>query len=168
MAKAFQRTHRSRMISSSARSKTLPVGLFGVFRMIALVFGQRRRRVRRDRISNPARAVSRNAARRRTKSRRPVIFVERLEDDHFVAGVDDGHHGGHDRFGGTAADGDFALGVDRECRGALEFFRNGIAQRFRAPGNRVLIDVRAMASCAAPLISAGAGKSGKPCERLTA
>src|SRR5258707_5935754 len=39
MQNAFQRTQRSRMNSSSARVNTLPVGLFGVLRIIALVFG---------------------------------------------------------------------------------------------------------------------------------
>src|SRR5260221_6567082 len=39
MQNAFQRTQRSRMYSSSVRVKTLPVGLFGVLRIIALVFG---------------------------------------------------------------------------------------------------------------------------------
>src|SRR5258707_15883672 len=39
MQNAFQRTHRSRMNSSSARVNTLPVGLFGVLRIIALVCG---------------------------------------------------------------------------------------------------------------------------------
>src|SRR5260370_32867837 len=39
MQNAFQRTQRSRMNSSSARVNTLPVGLFGVLRMMALVCG---------------------------------------------------------------------------------------------------------------------------------
>src|SRR5258705_5587903 len=39
MQKAFQRTQRSRINSSSWRVKTFPVGLLGVLRMIALVCG---------------------------------------------------------------------------------------------------------------------------------
>src|SRR5258707_15892701 len=39
MQNAFQRTQRSRMNSSSARVNTLPVGLFGVLRIIAFVCG---------------------------------------------------------------------------------------------------------------------------------
>ena len=38
-----------------------------------------------------------------------VVFVERLEDDDFVAGIDDRHHRGHHRFGRAATDGDLAL-----------------------------------------------------------
>src|SRR5258707_15455547 len=39
MQNAFQRTQRSRINSSSARVNTLPVGLFGVLRIIAFVCG---------------------------------------------------------------------------------------------------------------------------------
>ena len=70
-----------------------------------------------------------------------VIFVEGFEDDDFVAGIDDGHHGGHHGFGGAAADGDFALGVVGDVLGAGEFFDDGVAQRLGAPGDGVLIDV---------------------------
>ena len=37
--------------------------------------------------------------------------------------------------------GDFAFGIDANSLRALEFFDDGVAQRFRAPGDRVLIDV---------------------------
>ena len=57
-----------------------------------------------------------------------VIFVEGFEDDDFVTGIDDGHHGGHHGFGGTAADGDFALGIVGDVLGAREFFDDGVAQ----------------------------------------
>ena len=72
---------------------------------------------------------------------RPIILVVRLEDNDFIAGINDGHHGGHHRFGGTAADGDFTLGIDANSLSAFEFFHDGVAQRFRAPGDGVLIDV---------------------------
>jgi hypothetical protein len=70
-----------------------------------------------------------------------VIFVEGFEDDDFIAGIDDGHHGRHHGFGGAATDGDFALGIDGEALGAVEFLDDGVAERLGAPGDGVLIDV---------------------------
>ena len=72
---------------------------------------------------------------------RPVILVIRLENHDFVARIDDGHHGGHHGFRRTTANRDLAFGIDANALGALEFFDDGVAQWFRAPGNRVLIDV---------------------------
>ncbi len=72
---------------------------------------------------------------------RAVIFVMGLEDHHFVAGVDDAHHGGHHGFGRAAGDGDLALGIDAHALRALKFARDGIAQFLGAPGDGVLIDV---------------------------
>jgi hypothetical protein len=73
---------------------------------------------------------------------RAIIFVEGLEDHHFIAGIDDGHHRGHHRFGRAAANGDFAFGIDLNSLHAPEFFGDGIAEIFGAPGDGVLIDVR--------------------------
>src|SRR5882762_6920583 len=70
-----------------------------------------------------------------------VIFVEGFEDHDLVAGIDDGHHGGHHGFGGAAADGDFAFGVIGDVLGAGKFFHDGVAQRLGAPGDGVLVDV---------------------------
>ena len=94
-------------------------------------------------IEIPVRRLQLHEARRGAGKNRvgAVILVERLEDDDFVAGIDDAHHGGHHGFGRAAADGDFALGIDAHALRALEFPRNGVAQFLRAPGDGVLVDV---------------------------
>ena len=51
------------------------------------------------------------------------------------------HHRGHHGFGRAAADGDLALGIERNALRLREFCRDGVAQRFRAPRDRVLVDV---------------------------
>ena len=58
------------------------------------------------------RLVQRDVARRRAGQDRvrPVVLVERLEDDHLVARIDDRHHRRHHRFGGAAADRDLLVG----------------------------------------------------------
>jgi hypothetical protein len=72
---------------------------------------------------------------------RAVVFVEGFEDNDFVAGIDDGHHGRHHGFGRTAADGEFALGIDGDTLGASKFVDDGVAQGLGAPGDGVLIDI---------------------------
>ncbi len=72
---------------------------------------------------------------------RTVIFVKRLENHDFVARINDRHHGGHHCFGRAAANGDLALGVILDALGALKLFDDGVAQRLRAPGDGVLVDV---------------------------
>ena len=69
---------------------------------------------------------------------------------------------GDHRFGSAAANGDFALGIDRNPLRALEFFRDGVAQGFRSPGDGVLIDVRGDRFLCGALDFGGSGKSGKP------
>ena len=51
------------------------------------------------------------------------------------------HHRRHHGFGGTAANGDLALGIDGHALGAREFLDDRVAQRLRAPGDGVLIVV---------------------------
>ena len=91
-----------------------------------------------------------------------IVFIERLEDDNFVTGIDDRHHGGHHRFGRATADGDLALGVVLHALGALKFFDNGVAQRLRAPGYGVLVDVIGDGSARGFLDFLRRGKVGKP------
>ena len=43
---------------------------------------------------------------------RAVVFIERGEHDHLVAGVADGHHGAHHRFGAAAGDENFGIRID--------------------------------------------------------
>src|SRR5262249_38186312 len=72
---------------------------------------------------------------------RAVVFIERLEHNDLVAGIDDGHYGGHHGFGRAAANRDLTFRVIGDGLRALEFFDNGVAQRLRTPGDGVLIDV---------------------------
>ena len=71
----------------------------------------------------------------------PVVFVEGLEEDHFVAGVEHRQQAGDHALGGAAADGDFALGVDLHAVGAPILGGDGVAEGLGAPGDRVLVDV---------------------------
>ena len=81
------------MVSSSSRVNTLPVGLFGVFRMIAFVLSLNAagELLGIERPVGPARdarrLVQRDEARRGAGEDRirSVVLVERLEDDDFVA-----------------------------------------------------------------------------------
>ena len=130
------------MNSSSSRVNTFPVGLLGVLTMMALVLGPKAR-VSSSRSKFQSGGCKLHEARRGAGENRvgAVIFVERLEDHDFVAGIDDAHHGGHHGFGRAAGDGDFALGIDAHALRALEFPGDGVAQFLRAPGDGVLIDV---------------------------
>ncbi len=108
---------------SSSRVNTLPVGLFGVLMMIARVLFENaalelfrvvppitlaRRRIRLAQL---------HEARCRARQNRigSVVLVVRLEDDHLIARIDDGHHRGHERFGRAAAHGDLLVGDDRHA-----------------------------------------------------
>ena len=92
------------MNSSSSREKTLPVGLFGVLTMMALVFGPNAR-VSSSRSKLQSGGCKLHEARRGAGKNRvgAVIFVVRLEDHDFVAGIDDAHHRRHHGFGRAAA-----------------------------------------------------------------
>ena len=109
---------------------------------MALVLGPKAR-LQFVSIEGPVRRPQLHEARRGAGEKRvgTVILVKRLEDDHFVAGIDDGHHRGHHGFGGAAANGDFALGIDANALGAFEFLDDGVAQALGAPGDGVLVDV---------------------------
>ncbi len=137
------------MNSSSARVNTLPVG-FEHFagRIVRRVqddrFGVRAKRGREFLfVKRPIGSAELHEPRRGSAQNRvgPVIFVERLEDNNFIARIDDRHHGGHHRFRRAAADGDLALGVVPYALGALKLFDDGVTQWLRAPSDRVLIDV---------------------------
>ena len=99
---------------------------------------------------------------------RPVILIERLEDDDFVAGIDDRHHAGHHGFRRAAADGDFAFGIIADVLGQGEFVDDRVTRGFAPQVMAYWLMSSEMAWRAASLISAGAEKSGKPWERLTA
>ncbi len=155
------------MNSSSAREKTFPVGLLGVLRMMALVCGPK---AAASSLSSKVQSggwkfdeARSGAGKNRVGS---VVFVERFEDNDFVAGIDDGHHGGHHGFGGTAADGDFALGIVGNVLGAGEFFDDGVAERLGAPSDGVLIDVVGDGLAGGFLHFLGGGKIGKTLRKI--
>ena len=87
--------------------------------------------------------MQRDVARRGAREDRvgPVVLVERLEDDHLVARVDDRRHRRHHRFGRAAADRDLLVGDHLDAVAAGERLRDRLAKRARAPRDRVLVDV---------------------------
>ncbi len=71
----------------------------------------------------------------------PVILVERLEDDHFVTRIEQREHARDHTLGCSAAHGDLALGINFELIKTPVVLADGVAKRFRAPGNRVLVHI---------------------------
>ena len=130
------------MNSSSSRVKTLPVGLLGELRMMALVRGVKARR-NSSRVEGPVRRVQVNVSRSAPQSSvsGPVILIERLEENHFIARIEHREHGRDHAFGGAAADRDFALGVEVHRVVARVLGRDGVAERLGAPGDGVLVDI---------------------------
>jgi hypothetical protein len=57
-----------------------------------------------------------------------VIAVERLEEDDFVAGIEEGHAGGLEGTGGSGGDEDFALGVGGDAVVGGELGGDGLAE----------------------------------------
>ena len=74
---------------------------------------------------------------------RPVVLVKRLEQDHFVARVDHRQERRNHPLRGAATDRDFTLRVELHAVGAGVLGGDGVAQRLGAPGDGVLVDVRA-------------------------
>ena len=72
---------------------------------------------------------------------RHVVFVERLEDDDLIAGLNDGEHGGHHRLGRAAGDGDLAVRVQVQAGEAQGLGGDRFAQAGGAPGDGVLVDI---------------------------
>ena len=124
--------------------KTLPVGLCGELTTM-------RPRPRPERgpqlvgIDRPVRLVERDVARDGAGQDRvgAVVLVERLEDDDLVARVEQPEHRRDHRLGRAAGDGDLGLRVDGAPAREVPRRRRGdrVAQRLRAPGDRVLVDV---------------------------
>src|SRR6185437_5839375 len=61
--------------------------------------------------------------------------------DHFVARINNAHHGGHHGLGRAATNRDFALRIDGDALRARKLLDNRITQGLRSPGDGVLIDV---------------------------
>ena len=74
---------------------------------------------------------------------RAVVLVPGLEDDHFLPRVHQGQQ--HCRHGlrGAAGDRDLGLGIHGQAVAVLHLAGQGLAQPLRAPGDGVLVDVRA-------------------------
>ena len=72
---------------------------------------------------------------------RPVILVERLEDDHLVARIDHGQHRRDHRLGRAAGHRHLAVGVADDAVIALRLGRDRGAQLGLAEGDRVLVQV---------------------------
>ena len=69
-------------------------------------------------VEGPVRPAKLNVSRSRAGDDRvrTVVLVERLEDDDFIAGIDDRQQNIDHAFGGTAANGDLALRIDIDVR----------------------------------------------------
>ncbi len=122
------------MNCSSSRLKTLPVGLLGVLMTMALVLllkvpGQFLF------IEMPVGLVEGDEPRRGPAEDgvRPVVFVEGLEDDDFLPGVDDGQEGRDHALRGPAADRDLLLRVHLHAVVAGELFGDRLAERREFP-----------------------------------
>ena len=157
--------------SSSAREKTLPVGLCGELTTIARVrLGERRPEL--VRVDRPVRLVEGDVAGRRPGQDRvrAVVLVERLEDDDLVARVDDPEHRRDHRLGRAAGDRDLRLGVDDPVRDGTGSVLAAIAARSGFAPQVIAYWLMSSwsASMAAPRSSHGLSKSGKPWARLTA
>ena len=68
-----------------------------------------------------------------------VVLVKRREDHHLVAGVADGHHGGHHGLGAAAGDADFRVGVHLVVEGRAGLFRQRLPEVLRTEGHSVLM-----------------------------
>ncbi|MNP72308.1 hypothetical protein D3C76_1688340 [compost metagenome] len=64
--------------------------------------------------------------------RRLVAVVGRVEDDHFVAAVDNRLNGAEDRLGGTGGDGHLGVGIDPGTVAAGNLRGHLLAQRRQA------------------------------------
>ena len=94
-------------------------------------------------IERPAGPPQLDVARRRTGDDGvgTVIFIKRLEDDDFVARIDDGKQNVDHGFRRAARYGDFTLGIDIDAKETLGLVHQRIAKVFCAPRDRILIDV---------------------------
>ncbi len=71
----------------------------------------------------------------------PVVLVERLGQDHLVAGIDQREQRHQHRLGAAAGDGDLGLGVHPQAQVPVGVLGDRPAELVRAPGDCVLVDV---------------------------
>src|SRR6202162_1113964 len=99
---------------------------------------------------------------------RAVVFVERLENNHLVARIDQRQNARQHRLGHAAADGDLRLRVDRHPPEVLGLGRNGLAHHPGAPGGRVLVEIVADGIDGGFFQFAGGGEVGEPLRQVEA
>ena len=130
--------------SSSAREKTLPVGLCGVLRSTRRVRGAERGR-ELVRVERPVRRAQRHDPPLRAGhgDAGGVGVVERLEAHDLVAGLAQREQGGGDRLRGARGDQDLAVGVELLAVEAQPVGGDRVAQLGDAGAGRVLVVARA-------------------------
>ena len=157
------------MASRSSREKTVPVGLLGLQRMIALV---RSLNAAASSSGSNRQCGGRSGTNRGVGAGQdavgPVVLVERLRQDHLVARIDQREQRDQHRLGAAAGDGDLGLGIDPQSQVPIGMLGDRLAQLVRPQVIAYWLMSSSMARQAASLISAGAGKSGIPCARFTA
>ena len=72
---------------------------------------------------------------------RAVVFIERREDHHLVAGIGHGHHGGHHGLRAAAGDHDLTVGIDGAAHIAGLLGRQRLPEILGAPRDGVLVIV---------------------------
>jgi hypothetical protein len=100
--------------------------------------------------------------------RRFVAVVAGVEDDHLVAGANDGVDGIEDRLGGAAGDRDLAVDIGSPAVAAFGLAGDRLAQGRDAGHRRVLVVAGLHRPAQRIDQASGTGKSGKPWPRLTA
>ena len=72
---------------------------------------------------------------------RAVVFIERGEDHHLVAGIRHGHHGSHHGLRAAAGGDDLAVGVDGTAHVMGLLGGQRLSESLRAPGDGILVIV---------------------------
>lgn len=150
------------MRSSSSRVKTRPVGLCGGVDDDGLgALGEGVAQALR--VEVPARRFERDEDRLGAGEDRigAVVLVERVEDDHLIAGVDQGEEDGGHGLRGAARHGDLLVGVDRVVVHAVVLLGDRQPQRRRPPRDRVLVHVAVDGGARGVLHHLGHGEVGK-------
>ena len=94
-------------------------------------------------VERPVRPLERNEHRLRAGENRirPIVLIERLEDDHLVAGIHERHEHRRHRFGRAARHRHVAVRVDLHVVPAPVLLGDRLTKHRRAPRDRVLVDV---------------------------
>ena len=106
---------RPTIVVSAAMSSAVMIEPVGIVRRV----DHQQPRARRDRVANgvPVDPIVRQAQRYDDRHAavqldgRNVRVVARLQDDHLIAGMDDGRDRVEDRFGAAGGDGDLGVGI---------------------------------------------------------